>query len=135
MKWLWLVIGAITAGVALSAPSHSRPYPDRTGVCYFFRGETPELTEPCVISTGYGAGSHYAALRWSDGVVTRIFMINSCPVDGYDAHGFCKYTVDDESAAFYFRDVFMGVTSSTDPENMSCWRVLESGNSICYRFN
>lgn len=113
----------------------ARPYPDSFGVCYFYRGDTQEILEPCVIGTGYGAGAHYAVLRWSDGVDTSIMMINFCPNLDFDEHGFCRYTVDDYAAEPYERDVFLNITTSEDVDNLSCYRIIETGNSVCYRFN
>lgn len=126
---------AVIALASLALPAQSRPYPDRTGICYFFEGETQALTEPCVISSGYGAGAHYAILQWSDGVKTRVFMINRCLQGDFDASGFCDYTVDDHAAEPYSRNVFMQVTTAVDEDSLSCFRVLETGNSVCYRFN
>lgn len=123
------------AAVGWSLPAQSRPYPDRAGVCYFYRGDTQEMLEPCVISSGYGAGAHYAVLHWSDGVETNITMINFCPDDDYDEGGFCRYTVDDREAEPYQRNVFLTVTTIEDPDNLICYRVIETDNSVCYRFN
>ncbi|NER82924.1 MAG: hypothetical protein F6K42_25885 [Leptolyngbya sp. SIO1D8] len=121
--------------VAWSAISAARPYPDQAGVCYFYRGETQEILEPCVISSGYGAGAHYAILHWSDGVETNITLINFCPDENFDDRGFCRYTVDDYDAEPYERNIFLEITALEDPENMPCYRVIETGNSVCYRFN
>ncbi len=128
------IIGSITATVyPLSA--EARPHPDRTGICCFFRGEKQEITEPCVISTGYGAGAHYAGLHWSDGVKTVVNMINTCPEPNFDTSGFCFYTVDDYRAVPYERDVFFSPTQAQSDENLSCFKVIKSQNSVCYRFN
>jgi hypothetical protein len=131
-----LVTSLSTIGLAMLATVvEARPYPDQSGVCYFYRGDTQEMMEPCVISGGYGAGAHYAILRWSDGVDTRIVMGNLCEPDAYDEYGFCTYTVDDYEAEPYERNVFLDITTLDDPDNMTCYRVLETGNSVCYRFN
>lgn len=131
-----LIISSIAA-IAMTPiqPVESRPYPDRTGVCYFFRGDTPELTQTCVISGGYGAGGHYAVLQWPDGVKTQITMINFCPNRDFDETGFCRYTVDDHEARPYQRDVFFETTTSADSENLDCYRLVETGNSVCYRLS
>jgi hypothetical protein len=120
---------------ALTQPASARPNPDRAGVCYFFRGEDRELTKTCVISSGYGAGGHYAGLQWPDGVVTKISKVNFCPQQNYDQRGFCKYTVDDREAKAYKRDVFFKTTNADDSDNFDCYRVISTGNSVCYRFN
>jgi len=131
-----LIVASVAAlSVALIQPASSRPYPDRAGICYFFRGEVRKLTQTCVISGGYGAGAHYAVLQWSDGVRTSITMINYCPRQKYDKDGFCKYTVDDREAKPYKRDVFFQTTTSADSDNLDCYRVISTGNSVCYRFN
>lgn len=125
-----------TAGVVVLATStEARPYPDQSGVCYIFQGDTQELMEPCVISSGYGAGAHYATLHWSDETTTSINMDNSCDPDAFDANGFCSYTINDRAAEYYERDVFMGVAAMDDPDNMPCYRLTESDVSVCYRFN
>lgn len=121
--------------VVLGAPANSRPSPDRTGICYFFRKEASELTQTCVVSSGYGAGGHYAVLRWSDGVQTNITKINFCPQQNYDKNGFCKYTLDEREAKPYQRNVFFKPTTSVDADNLDCYRVKSTGNSVCYRFN
>lgn len=138
MKFLRLPLvtaSAFSLLAVLIQPANSRPYPDRSGVCYFFRGQKQELTQPCVISAGYGAGAHYAVLQWPDGVKTSIVMINSCPNKDWDDNGFCKYTVDEYKATYYQRDVFLKVTTRADEDNLDCYRVIDTGNSVCYRFN
>jgi hypothetical protein len=132
---LFTATGVAIALSTLATPADSRPYPDRLGICYFFRGDTQDLTQPCVISSGYGAGAHYAVLLRKDGVRTSIQMINACPDGNYDEQGFCRYLVDDHEAMPYYRDTFMNVTTTTDDENLSCFRVMDTGKSVCYRFN
>ncbi|MEO0456670.1 MAG: hypothetical protein AAF152_08810 [Cyanobacteria bacterium P01_A01_bin.114] len=128
--------GTIAAlGVVLASPAMARPYPDRLGICYSFNGDEIDLTQPCVISSGYGAGAHYAALRWIDGSQTSIVMINDCEPEAFDESGFCRYTVDELDAAPYQRDVFLNVTTVSDEENLSCLEVIETGSSVCYRFD
>mgnify|MGYP001791061440 CR=1 FL=1 len=130
-----LAASAIAASIlGWSLPTAARPYPDRLGICYFYEGEIQETLEPCVIGSGYGAGAHYTTLHWSDGVVTRIDLINACEPDEFDARGFCAYTVDDSVAAPYERDVFLEITTVEDPDNLSCYRVIETDNSVCFRF-
>lgn len=130
------IASAIAASlIAPIQPTDARPYPDQTGVCYFFRGETRELMQTCVVSGGYGAGGHYSVLQWPDGVQTNITMVNLCPNQDYDTSGFCRYTVDDHAAVPYQRNVFFDTTTSTDSDNLDCYRVVETGNSICYRLN
>ncbi|MEM8805550.1 MAG: hypothetical protein AAGF01_05945 [Cyanobacteria bacterium P01_G01_bin.38] len=121
--------------VGLSAPAIARPYPDRLGICYSFNGDEVDLTQPCVISSGYGAGAHYVALQWIDGSRTPIVMINACEPEEFDESGFCRYTVDELDAAAYQRDVFLNATTISDEENLSCFKVIETGNSVCYRFD
>ena len=128
-----LVISA--AAITYQATAEARPHPDQSGVCYFYRGDTQEILEPCVISSGYGAGAHYAILRWSDGVETNITMINFCPDEDHDDGGFCRYTVDDYDAEPYERNVFLDPTTIPDADNLPCYRVIETGNSVCYRFD
>lgn len=134
-----LTCASITASFVLSILGvkvvNARPNPDRSGICYFFQGNVQELQDPCVISTGYGAGAHYAVLHWSDGVKTRLYEINHCPEQNYDDRGFCSYTVDDYEAQIYQRDGFMNPTTSNDMDNLLCFRVIKTGNSVCYRFS
>lgn len=121
--------------VALATSAKARPFPDQSGVCYIFQVDTQELMESCVISSGYGAGAHYATLHWSDKTTTSINMDNSCDPDAFDTNGFCSYTLNDHAAEYYERDVFMGVAAMNDPDNMPCYRLAESDVSVCYRFN
>lgn len=128
------LIGTITTTLAVyPLRAAARPNPDRRGICYFLRGEKPEMTEPCVISTGYGAGAHYVVLQWRDGVKTSINMIHFCPKQALSADGFCRYTVDDYEAIPYARDVFLQPTSAAAAENLPCFKVRQTQNSVCYR--
>ena len=131
------LIVAFTAAISIASiqSAQARPHPDRAGVCYFFRGETRELTQTCIIGGGYGAGGHYAILQWPDGVQTNITMINYCPNGGYGEDGFCRYTVDDSEATRYQRDVFLETTTFSESDNLNCYRVIETGNSVCFRVN
>ena len=46
----------------LASTSIARPFPERLGICYGFRGENLFLHAPCIISSGYGAGAQYVSL-------------------------------------------------------------------------
>jgi len=126
------VMGIIA--MALHSPATARPYPDEVAVCYAFQGDTLERREPCVISAGYGAGAHYATLHWLNESSTTIYMINACSDMEYDDRGFCAYLVDDQDATPYERDIFLNVASVDDPDNMPCFRTIETHESVCYRF-
>lgn len=129
-----LMASLLTAGaIAWATPASSSAYPDEVGVCYAFQGDTQTRLEPCVISTGHGGGSHYTILNWIDGTKTNIMMFNYCPDENYDQSGFCRYTVSDQAAEAYERDVFLGVTTFDDDENMSCYRITATDASFCYR--
>lgn len=132
-----LTTGFITATVtALSLSAEARPHPDQLGICYFFRGDTQEQVEPCVLSSGYGTGVHYVIMNWLDGVKTTIVMSPRCePGQEIDDIGFCNYTVDDFAAEPYERGVYLAPTDVDDPDNFPCFRVIDTGNSVCYRFN
>ncbi len=131
-----LIASLTTAGaIAWATPATSRPYPDQVGVCYAFQGDTQARLEPCIISSGYGAGAHYAVLNWMDGTKTSIMMVNDCPDGNYDQSGFCSYTVNDRDAEVYQRDVFLGETTFDAPDNLPCYRVTSTASSFCYRFN
>ena len=126
---------ATASVIALATSTEARPYPDQSGVCYIFSGNTQEVLEPCVISSGYGAGAHYATLNWSDGSTTSINMSNFCDPNTFDANGFCSYTVNEREAEYYERDVFLGVAVMNDPDNLPCYLVESTDISVCYRFN
>jgi hypothetical protein len=49
-------------GSALLSTVDARPFPDRLGICYGFRGDQMFLHSPCIIGTGYGAGAQYMTL-------------------------------------------------------------------------
>ena len=53
----WLIL------LLLFSTAQARPFPDRLGICYGFRGEALFLQAPCVISTGYGTGAQYVSLH------------------------------------------------------------------------
>ncbi len=116
--------------LAWTHPSIAGEYPDRSGQCYFFRGETLELQEACKLSTGYGAGAQYVILNWSDGVKTKIFNLTVCKEGGN-----CGHTVDDEKAKFYSRDLFLNSTDEKDEQEITCYAIQKNDNSVCYRFN
>jgi len=126
---------AIAGAVITCTAVQARPYPDQVGVCYAFEGDNQARLEPCVVSSGYGAGAHYAILNWSAGTKTNIVMVNACTDGNYDTSGYCRYTVSDRDAEVYQRDVFLGKTTFDDPDNLLCYRVISTTSSFCYRFN
>jgi hypothetical protein len=117
----------------LDHPVVARPYPDQLGICYVFRGDEMVRREPCVISSGYGAGSHYASLNWLDGKTTSIYKDNSCNLPGLELNGFCSNTVNDAAAEYYERNAFLVATEGTEAENMPCYLVSNTEVSFCYR--
>lgn len=134
-----IVFSSTALMLILPTSVQARPYPDRPGVCYFFRKEVLKLKQPCVVSAGYGAGGHYAVLTWADGVKTAIVMINYCPKPGPTqetplANGmeFCRFTVDNYDAQPYARDVFLRPTNLKGEMEYDCFRVIKTGNSVCY---
>jgi hypothetical protein len=130
-----LYVLLMASGVLVATTVRARPNPDQVGVCYVFQDDTQVQMEPCVILAGYGAGAWYVVLNWSNRSQTTINMINFCPEGNYDERSFCGYTVDEQDAEPYFRDVFLQITTIKDPDNMDCYRVGTTTNSICYRFN
>ena len=133
---LTLSTSAIACLPLLSTLSTSaRPYPDVLGICYRFADQELTLRQPCVISSGYGAGAQYTVLHWLDHSETVISMINSCEPDAFDEAGFCRYAVDDRAASFYMRDVFLNATSILEEANLTCYEVIETSDSVCYRLN
>lgn len=122
------LISASAALIACPHVANAGPYPDRPGVCYFFRGETLEIMEPCVLSPGHGAGVHYVGLTWSDGVRTTIWTKVPTPRDPN-----IYYTVDDAEADRYERDVFYQETATRSDDNLVCYRVRAAANSVCYQ--
>jgi hypothetical protein len=93
--------------------------------------------EVCIISIGWGAGAHYAVLHWPDKHVTNIRMDTNCPDQERLPDGFCSYFLDDKPAERYRRNVFGSIAAmdDEDPDNMTCFRVTRTGNSVCYRIN
>ncbi|MEO1400716.1 MAG: SH3 domain-containing protein [Cyanobacteria bacterium J06635_1] len=120
---------------ASTEPASIEPTSATSGVCYFFREETLDLIQPCTISAGYGASAHYTSLLWEDGIRTFITMNNDCPGETLDANGFCSYSVDDREAVVQAPDVFMNITTIENAATVSCYSVINTGNSICYRTN
>lgn len=45
--------------------ANARPYPDRLGICYVFVGDEVSQKSPCIIASGYGAGSSYVGLEFN----------------------------------------------------------------------
>lgn len=135
-----IVFSSTALTVILPISVQARPYPDRPGVCYFFQKDLLKLKNPCVVSTGYGAGGHYAVLTWADGVKTAIVKTNYCPKGGWIkdasvANGmeFCRFTVDNYDAQPYTRDSFQQPTTFKEEMTYDCFRVNKTGNSVCYR--
>jgi hypothetical protein len=120
---------SLLSTLAWITPSIAGEYPDRSGQCYFFRGETLELQEECKLSTGYGAGAQYVILNWSDGVKTKIFNLTVCKEGGN-----CGSTVDDAKATLYSRDLFLNPTDEKDEQEITCYAIQNNNNSVCYRF-
>ena len=113
--------------------TYAAPNPNQVGVCYFFRGEELEIKQSCVVSSGYGAGAHYTTLNWIDEVETVIYSIHYCPESDLNDDAFCKHLVDDYQATPYERNTFLQSTDILDVDNVSCFRVVKTGNSVCYR--
>lgn len=125
----------LTVALSWNNLVEARPYPDTVGVCYLFQGDVIERLEPCVISSGSGAGAQYASLNWLDGQATTIEMSAYCPDQDWDENGFCSYLVNGEVAEAYERNVFLTEsTSDNDDEDMPCYR-LSNQISYCYRKN
>lgn len=125
-------IAAIAATVSMMVMGEvsARPNPDRAGICYFFKGNSLELTQTCVISTGYGAGAQYVILNWADGVRTRI-LNHTYPEPEIIT------TVDGEAAQDYARDTsWYNVVENpgSNDDIMFCQRILSNRNSVCYKF-
>ena len=53
------------AFAVLSLPllSYGSSNPDEVKVCYSFSGDTLKQTQPCIVSTGSGAGGIYESIR------------------------------------------------------------------------
>lgn len=135
-----LRIAVLTSFIPLIAASFmpraiARPYPDRLGICYRFQDDTLDHQEPCVISTGYGAGAHYTVLHWSDDTNTAIYLMTACTEQEYDDRGFCGYQMDEEDAEPYERNIFFDITTEHEPDNIPCYRAIASDESVCYQFS
>ncbi|MCU0569096.1 MAG: hypothetical protein MUF49_21150 [Oculatellaceae cyanobacterium Prado106] len=131
--WGWkgmMAIALLSTPVLVTARSaDAAPYPDRPGICYSFAGDSLEQVQSCVISTGYGTGVQYAVLNWPDGSRTRI-MTEVSNEPG-------TITVDDAIAEDYMRDAsWYNIVDEFDTsvETIFCNRVIETGNSVCYKF-
>ncbi|MGY2893184.1 hypothetical protein [Deinococcus sp. UYEF24] len=46
----------------LASSAVARPYPERLGICYGFKGDDLFLHAPCIIAAGYGAGAQDVSL-------------------------------------------------------------------------
>ena len=74
------------AFAALSLPllSHAHSNPDEVKVCYSFSGNTLKQTQPCIVSTGGGAGGIYTSIR----IGNKSYLFEGyCSIDGD-----CEYT-------------------------------------------
>jgi hypothetical protein len=111
------------------AKTEARPFPDRPGICYFFKNDSLDMTQSCVMSSGYGAGAQYVILNWTDGVRTAISTdTRKVPY---------TITVDNEPSEGYMRDAsWYGITSNADSPDgvIYCQRILSNENSVCYKF-
>ena len=121
--------------VLVATNANARPYPDQLGICYFFSGDKLKQKKPCVIATGYGAGSMYTSLEVGkkEYTFTTNTMIeneettyNDKPVYVYSRlMGFYRELSDD--------DVKSGVYEYSDL--LPCYRTQDKKLDICYSSN
>lgn len=90
----------LCAVLTLSTAVHARPYPDKVGVCYEFKGDTPSKMDTCIISITDGAGGTSTTLR----LLNKRYDIEGIETaNSVDRYGY-KYTVNGVSAKSYYRN-------------------------------
>ena len=78
------IIAIAFAAINLPLMSHAHSNPDEVKVCYSFSGNTLKQTQPCIVSTGGGAGGIYESIR----IGNKSYLFEGyCSIDGD-----CEYT-------------------------------------------
>ncbi len=109
---------------------NARPYPDRLGICYVFVGDEVSQKAPCIIASGYGAGSSYVGLEFNH--KNYVFETSTMSEDG-------KTTYEDKPVRQYVRHAgFYHVIGddeleSVEPDDMLyCYRTRDKKLDICH---
>ena len=98
MRFKKLVI--LCSVLLASLSSNARPYPDKVGVCYEFKGDTPSKMDTCIISITDGAGGTSTVLRLQN----KRYEIEGIESENSSSRYSYKYTVNGVSAKSYYRN-------------------------------
>lgn len=93
-----VILFAIATALAMSA--HARPYPDKVGVCYIFKGNNVLEMDTCIISIRDGAGGTSTSLQLND----KRYNIEGSETEKSTNRYEYEYTVNGAAAQSYYRN-------------------------------
>lgn len=112
----------------LLAEAHSNP--DEVAVCYSFSGNSLKKTQPCIVSSGGGAGGVYTAIAVGG---KKYAMEGPC-----DNNGNCNYSWSSKPIISYTRDgTFYRKLTQKEAFNNSdnllyCYKTKNGSLDICH---
>lgn len=111
----------------ITSSADARPHADRLGICYLFKNGKLASRAPCVVSTGYGAGSSYLGLSFGEREYYAEFP-NLGPS--------LTPTLNDKPAIEYQRDTsFLNILKGRPLEGqdyMPCIKTKDGKTDLCY---
>ncbi|WP_407569918.1 hypothetical protein [Deinococcus altitudinis] len=122
------LIFLLLASSAVARPyPDARPYPERLGICYGFKGDDLVLHTPCIIAAGYGAGLHYVSLTVEK-------------TDFYIEYSYSRPnvspTLNGKPAISYQRDASFFFKLTGPPvkgeDDLTCTKTTDCKVNICY---
>ena len=131
-----LSLGTLAAlSMPLLAQAHSNP--DEVKVCYSFSGDTLKQTQPCIVSTGGGAGGIYESIR----IGNKSYLFEgSCYMDDECDYSYYPGGPDGKEkprdAISYLRDATFHHKVSEDESALAnhllyCFKVKNGSVDIC----
>ena len=132
-------IAVAVAVITLSLPllSHSHSNSDEVKVCYTFYGDELKQTQPCIVSTGGGAGGIYESIIINN--KTHLFE-GECSIDGNCTYAYYpndpKGRKNPVEVISYLRDATFYHKVSEDESSLSngllyCYQTKNEDINIC----
>lgn len=124
MQKVFLVFTAL----ALISGAEARPWPDQLGICYVMKDGQLASRQPCVVSTGYGAGGNYTSLSFGG----KSYTIERSTMTAKETA-----TLNEAAATEYLREnAFFNIVSSKEATSRADEELLWCAKSryidLCY---
>lgn len=120
-KYIFILLFTFITSVALA-----RPYPDRLVICYEFKNNKLVQRQPCVESTGYGAGGSYTF--YSFGQKEYYIETNTMKPEG-------DMQINGQKATLYTRDAsFFNILKGKPMKGekyLFCYKTKDGKIDIC----